>query len=160
MVQSARTIRAPRAWSTPEKRTYGRTVQPGVRALERFAAVDGAGKGRIVNEFKGPAHWEPSSKSRDSTTRLRDGASNVEGGGVPLDGRVRGDNEFADVSVTNAGGEIAQVQIFRADSVDRRQDTVEDVVKTPVVTGPFHDDHVLRLCHDADQLPVTGRIFA
>src|SRR5678809_1652852 len=131
-------------------------------AKEEFevAAVDGTGKGRIVNEFKGPAHWKPSSKSRDSTTGVRYGAGDVQSGGVALDGRVRGDNEFADMAVANTRGQIPEVQIFRADSVDRRQHSVEDVVKTPVVTGAFHDNDVLRLLDHANQLLVAAGIFA
>ena len=58
----------------------------------------------------------------------------------------------------NPGQELAYTELFRADTVERRERPVEDMVYPLVFSALLQGDQGIRLFDDADELPVPAGI--
>src|SRR3954453_23977024 len=79
----------------------------------------------------------------------------VQGGRLAGGGRVGRQHHLADAAALDPPPQLADLQVFGVDTVDRRQRPAEDVVEAAVFVGALDRDHVGRLLDDADHRPVA-----
>src|SRR5699024_12492759 len=84
----------------------------------------------------------------------------VGGGGFAFEIGVRGDHGLLDLAVLQAGHELVDAQIVRADPGHRVDRAADDMVETAVFAGALDGHDVLGLLDHADHRSVAARALA
>src|SRR5690606_34825053 len=124
---------------------------PGYRSrVDEAAALEGPAEGDLVGVLEVTTHGQAGGEAGARDTHPAEHAGEVGGGGLPLDVRVGGEDDLLDLAVGEAGHELADPQVVRADAVDGVDGSAEHVVLPAELAGALDGDDVLGLLHHAE----------
>src|SRR5690606_12688743 len=114
--------------------------------MRQRAAVD-------VLQFAAQRHavGQPAGPDRMLARDLRQGV----GGGLALDGRIGGDDQFLHFALAEAVGEPVQADLARPDAIERTQPSLQHEVQAAVAGGLFDRQAVGRRFDHAQLVPVA-----
>src|SRR4051812_11312554 len=117
---------------------------------ERAAAGERLAERDLVGVLEVGADRETGGEARDGDVRrlLAQRVGDVERGGLPRGGRVRGEDDLLDRRA-DAAQELGDLEVLRLDAVDRRKRPAEDVVAPAVLARALDRDDVADLLDDA-----------
>ena len=114
-----------------------------------------AQKRDLVGIFQLAPDRDAVGQTRDLYAHRAKQTRQVHGRGLALGVRVRGHDDLTHRAVCDAVQQLADAQIVRPDVAQRRNDAVQHMVHAMVFPRPLHGDHILRLCHNADETVVA-----
>src|SRR5260221_5895246 len=114
----------------------------------------------FVGVFDVAAHWNAHRDARNFHADAFELLREISRGSFAFDRWVGGDDDFVDIARINARDEIANAQLIRTDTVQRRDGTVQDVEDSVEVLGLFDGRNVGRLFNYAHQALITSRAGA
>ena len=128
------------------------------------AAREGPRERHIVRKFEGGADRQSEGEPGDAHPERLQPAGQVERRRLPLDVRIRGDEDFLDGrkggGLLDPGQEVGDVEVVRPDAAERREGAPEHVVPTAKLVRPFEDVHVERLLDDREEGGIARRVGA
>ena len=94
-----------------------------------------------------------------NTERLNQSAE-VERRRLPLHGKVGGNNDFIYLFIAQTFQQVADMQLVRANTIQRRECTVEYMIATTIRAASLDRHQTLRFFDNTDDLAITPRITA
>src|SRR5680860_1553187 len=119
---------------------------------------ESSSQGHLVGILEVTAYRQSTSKSRHAQPHRFEQPREIGRGGLPLEVRVRRQDDFGDHPIGQACHQLADAQVVRADPLDRRDRATEHVVAATELAGAFDRDDVLGLLHDTDHRKVPPRV--
>lgn len=136
------------------------------------AALEGAAEGEFVGELDVPTHGQTGGQAGDGEVReVFENAGHIAGGGFADGIGVGGQDDFADVDagevpvvvfdrLSDAGEEVADVELIGADAFEGVECAAEDVVAAVEFAGAFDGLHVFGFFDNADDVEVSFGVGA
>jgi len=121
--------------------------------IDGHAVLQTPGERELVGEFEFAAEGDSPGDGGDAEGRVGEPFLDVVDGGVALDGGTEGEDEFLDAAVVDALQQVLDVELLRADAVERRDDAAEYVVGAVVLLGALDGDDIADVLDHADDLP-------
>src|SRR5579859_4537227 len=114
-------------------------------------------KRNFVRIFEISAHGQPASESGNGDSKWLDESREVHGCCVSLQVWIRGKNYFLNSFRAQPVKQLANFELFGADSFNRGQRPVQYMVLALVLAGPFDGDHVQWLLDNTDPRCIAVR---
>src|SRR5690606_27910035 len=124
------------------------------------ASLEGPAQGDLVRVLEVPADGQAGREPRDGDAHAAQHPGEVGGGGLALDVGVGGEDDLGDVAVGQAGHELTDAEVVRADAVDRIDRAAEHVVLPAELAGALDRDDVLGLLDDAQDVVAAAGVQA
>src|SRR3954451_7344977 len=128
--------------------------------LERAPPLEGTTEGDLVGVLEVAADRQPAREAGHPQTHRLDQPGEVGRRGFALEVGVGGQDQLRHGTVSQAGHQLTNPEVVRADSFDRRDRTAEHVVATAELAGALDSDDVLRLLDDTDDGRVAPWVAA
>src|SRR5258708_1191059 len=127
---------------------------------KRPPAFEGVGEHLTVGELEHRTGWQPACQARDLHTRWRQHTGQVKGCPVALQGRIGCHDDLLDSSSLDPAQQPVDGKLLGADTVERRQPAVQDVIQSAIRAAPFQGGQVAGLLDHADQRRIAARVAA
>src|SRR5690625_1814006 len=133
---------------------------PGASVIDAPPSFKRPAKSDLVRVLQVSPDRQPGGQAGDGQPHRAEHAHEVGRSGLALDVRVGGDDDLGDRTVGQAGHQLPDAQVVRADAVDRVDGPAEHVVAAAVLAGAFDRDDVLGLLDHAQQGRIAARVAA
>ena len=130
------------------------------RELQVLSSADGVGQGRAVRVFQVSSHRDAPGNPGYLDPEGQDLLLQVEGCGVSFDNGVRGQEDLFDRPGLESLEQFLDIDFVRADTIQRGDHAMEDVVLPVEGAGLLDGVQIVRLFHDADDLFGPAGILA
>lgn len=128
--------------------------------LNRDAVADAFGQRHLIGIFQLTAKSDAPGDGGDFQREFFQLPADIINGGVALDIRVEGKNQFLDVSFCYPRHQGFDVKLIGANAIKRRNDAPEDMVNAIELLGAFDRNHIPDVFHHTNKFLPAGGIAA
>ena len=133
---------------------------PAVRALELLASLQRARERHLVGQLEIGTDRNPAGNTGDTHGKRGKPFANRMRRGLPLGGRVGGQNDLGKVAVRDPGQESVQTDLLRSLPLDRGERAAQDVIQAAVLPRALEDDDIAGLLDHTQQGAIAPRVAA
>src|SRR5262245_7829935 len=121
-------------------------------------ALQRLGERHLIGVLEVAADGQPARDAGHAHTERAQELGEVERGRLALDVGVGGEDHLAGAAAVETREQLADLQVFRTDAVERRERAEQHVVAAAVLSRALHRQKIVRLLDDAEHVAVTGGV--
>lgn len=125
-----------------------------------YAVADAFGEGHFIGIFEFTAKCDAPGDGGNFQWEFLEFPSDIINGGISLDIRIEGENQFLDIPFRYPRHQGFDMQLIGANAIQRRNDASQNMVHPMELLGAFDGNYIPDVFHHTNQLLPAGRIAA